>query len=70
MRTLAYDCVLKRPACILVQALMGCSITAEELGRNFEPLTWLVNQTPDMRVYETSDEQLARVAEITRRAHG
>lgn len=56
----AYDCVLDQPGCVNVAAGMGADTTVPQL---FPNKSWLLAPTPDMRVYETTPEQLALLAE-------
>lgn len=48
---LAFDIKLMRPACVLVGA-------DPEGSKKFDAETWLLTPTPDMRVYDTTPEQL------------
>lgn len=74
--TVAYDIKLKRPGCVLVQPVLGATITNWELMSHFDwelmshfdTSTWLLTPTPDMHVYRTTKAQLERLAEITREA--
>lgn len=52
---LAFDIELMRPACVLVAAGMGADST---VPARFPTESWLLSPTSDMKVYETSDEQL------------
>lgn len=53
---LAYDITLGRPACVLVAAGLGADVDA---SRVFPVKSWLLAPTPDMRVYETTADQLS-----------
>jgi hypothetical protein len=59
-----YDATLRRPGCVLLQAVAGCAVP------NFQSLfpseTWLVELTDDMKVYRATREELRRLSEITR----
>lgn len=55
------DAKLKRPACPLLQAVMGGNIHAPNL---FTAASWLTSPTPDMKRYATTKEELERFAEI------
>lgn len=59
MTRVAYDTVLDRPGCAIVQAGMGADPRSCEL---FDAKHWLTAPTPDMRVYEASPEQLRALA--------
>ena len=60
-----YDCTLKRPACVLLQAAMGGS--TYELWRFFDESSWLLEPTPGMAVIVGTEEEWKRAGEITRR---
>jgi hypothetical protein len=64
--TFAYDCKLKRPGCVIIQAAMGGGSTVD-LDRFFEVSSWLLAPTPDMVVIEGTEEQWKQAGEITRR---
>lgn len=57
---IAYDCELKRPACVLVAAGMGAD---SNLAHYFDPQDWLLSPTPALKVYECTPEQLAKLVE-------
>ncbi len=59
---LAYDRELKRPACVLLQAALGCG---PYIGNRFHPATWLLTLTPGMRVYEVTEEQLEKIIQFS-----
>jgi hypothetical protein len=59
---IAYDCQLKRPACVLVAAGMGAD---SSLAQHFNTQDWLLAPTPDMAVYECTPDQLAKLVKIT-----
>jgi hypothetical protein len=69
MRRIAYDTVLKRPGCVLLQAAMGCFETEQDsmdFELAFKSETWLVYPTPDLRVYPLDERvTLERLAAIT-----
>ena len=62
---IAYDPVLRRPGCVLLQAVFR---VPHEVANRFPPSTWLTHPTPDMRVYSLSGDQLERLVEITKAA--
>jgi hypothetical protein len=62
----AYDCKLKRPGCVILQAVMGGGSTYD-LHRFFDATSWLIAPTPDMVVIEGTEEQWKQAGEITRR---
>ncbi len=60
----AYDITLMRPGCVLVAAGMGADPSASQA---FPTETWLLSPTRDMRVYDTTPEQLAQLVEMTKK---
>lgn len=65
--SIAYDTVLKRPGCVLLQAVTGATITNSALAQHFDVRDWLLAPTPDLKVYQVADEdQLQQLARITR----
>lgn len=60
MITLLYDVELRRPACVLLQAMARGDKSA--LYRFFDTKTWLVSPTPGMRRITATAEQWERVA--------
>lgn len=58
---LLYDMKLMRPACVLLQAVAGGSVGGFDLELLGE---WLVAPTPDMKMYEITDEQLEQLKVI------
>jgi len=65
MSTIAYDCKLRQPGCVLVQAATA-TITGSTLAQHFDPDDWLLTTTPDMRIYEVTEQQLRRLSTITK----
>jgi hypothetical protein len=55
MPKLVYDIKLKRPACALLQAVLGGD---QGMANNFPSEHWLIAPTPDMKAYQISDEDL------------
>lgn len=49
---LAFDCNLRRPGCVLLQALMGGSSQAASL---FSTDLWLLSPTDGLKVYQVHD---------------
>jgi hypothetical protein len=62
--TIAYDCKLKRPGCVLIQAAMA-TIPSGLIHQYFDADSWLVAPTPDMHVYPITLEQLPALAAKT-----
>ncbi len=57
-----FDAVLMRPACVILQAFGGCTTQQlHELG--FCSEDWLIDPTPDMKLYKGTREQWATVVE-------
>lgn len=64
---LVYDTDLKRPACVLLQAVFGCGASPEAL-HFFEPQDWLTHPTPGMKKLSGDESLWRQVAEITVKA--
>lgn len=62
---IAYDVTLRRPGCVLLQAVMGCAVPNFQLL--FPSESWLVSPTDDMKAYRATREELDRLSEITAR---
>jgi len=54
---LVFDVKLKRPACVLLQAVYGCAHNNTFLQLNFDSKDWLVAPTPDMKVIRGTRKQ-------------
>lgn len=65
-KTIAYDCTLKRPGCVLLQVALGATLSNEELIANFDTEDWLLAPTSDMVVYPVTDDQLKKLSVITK----
>lgn len=63
---IVYDTQLFRPACVLLQAALGGTPSVAHL---FPSETWLVHPTPDMTLYEATDEQLENLVQVTKRVN-
>ena len=63
MMKIAYDCDLKRPACVLLQAAMGGSSEAAKL---FPTESWLLAPTEGLRVYPVTPKQLNTLIQMTK----
>ncbi len=59
---IVFDAVLKRPACVLLQACMGGN--NHVVAELFDPKTWLIAPTPDMKLYRVSQEELGMLAQM------
>ena len=57
---IAYDCVLDRPGCAILQGSMGGDIDNYELAL-FGVGSWILAPTPNLKVYEINLEQLRRL---------
>lgn len=60
---IAYDCDLKRPGCVLMQATMGGDSSA--VSRLFGHESWLLAPTPGMRVIVGTEEEWKMAVKIT-----
>lgn len=61
MPRIVFDIELFQPGCILLQADMGGTVS--NFSELFPSNSWLVYPTPNMVVYEVTDEQLERIAQ-------
>jgi len=59
-RKIAFDCNLIRPGCVLLQAALGGE---SSLAQRFPTESWLLSPTPDLQVYEATDEQIEMLVE-------
>lgn len=57
--TILYDITLMQPGCVLLQAAAGCVVP--EFSTKFPTECWLLSPTPDMKVYECTEEQLQKL---------
>lgn len=62
MAKIAYDTVLKRPGCVLIQAALGGD---SRLASEFETKYWLLAPTDNMAVFEVTPEQMKKLIKIT-----
>lgn len=62
MPIIAYDLKLKRPGCVLLQTVYGGTVS--NFNKRFKVEDWLVFPTPDLKVYEITDEQLEQFTEL------
>ncbi len=62
---LVFDTKLRRPACVLIQALYGCGENNGFLQMTFDTKTWLVAPTPDMIRIKGTKEQWEKMAKQT-----
>ena len=62
---LVFDTQLKRPACVLIQAVYGCGHNNEFLGKTFDSSTWLTFPTPGMSRIRGTREQWKRAAAMS-----
>lgn len=61
--TVVYDTELRRPGCVLLQAVFGGTISNQDLDAMGH---WLLYPTPDMRCYSVKPEQVAALIKVTR----
>lgn len=66
--TIAFDTVLRRPGCILVQVGMGATIPSALFGDTFPTETWLLAPTDSMKVYDVTERQLLQLANMAMEA--
>jgi hypothetical protein len=60
---IVYDTKLKQPGCVLIQSAAGC--TVPRFHELFPSERWLTFPTPDMKIYDVTDEQLEKMAKIS-----
>lgn len=67
----AYDIKTCRPGCVLFQAAMA-GPGASAAVMNFPSETWIVDgpSVEDLKVYETSPQELKQLLFITKKKHG
>lgn len=58
---IVYDCKLRRPGCVLLQAAMGGD---PELANRFPAESWLIAPTDAMGCYDVTEEQLDVLLDI------
>jgi len=61
---LMYDTDLKRPGCVLLQAINGCDSSSPEF-QLFDSSDWLVSPTEGLKKLEGDHELWIKVAQIT-----
>jgi hypothetical protein len=61
--TIAYDVMLRRPGCAMLQAVLGCSVTPDALSRMLD--AWLLHPTPDLKVYSVTEDELEQLISLT-----
>lgn len=62
---IAFDTKLMRPACVILQATLGCN---PRVAHKFFSEDWLTSLTPDMKVYPVSESQLAQLVDMVAEA--
>lgn len=60
---IVYDATLKRPACALLQAVLGGD---GGVANHFDSEDWLIAPTPGMHTYEVTPDQLKKLVKITK----
>jgi hypothetical protein len=63
--TILFDRVEMKPGCAILQALGG----SPSIASAFPSETWLVYPTPNMRLYEVTKEQLAKLVQMVEDRH-
>ena len=58
---LAYDAVLRRPGCVLIQAGYGGDSL---IANRFPPESWLLAPTENMRLYRVTESEIIRLVEM------
>lgn len=62
---IAFDTKLMRPACVILQASLGCN---PRVAHEFFSEDWLTSLTPDMKVYPVTAGQLAQLVDMVAEA--
>lgn len=65
MRLLAFDFTLGKPGCAIIQAAMGADYD-HDFGVDFPSDTWLIEPTPNMGIYEVTDDQYTYLSLISK----
>jgi hypothetical protein len=60
-RYIAFDCDLRRPGCVLLQAGMGGDTRFIHL---FPTETWLLAPTPGLRLYPVNEDQIQQLVDM------
>jgi hypothetical protein len=61
MPKLAYDLKLRKVGCVILQAVMGGDRNiAHRIGTEH----WLTSLTPDLRVYQMTDEEVEQLVKL------
>lgn len=61
---IVYDCVLRKPGCVLLQALGG-TVPKDLFFQYFDTSCWLLHPTPNLKLYPITRSQLPLLAEVT-----
>lgn len=61
---MVYDAELRRPACVLLQAVYGCGSANGFFQHNFQPGSWLVSPTKGMKRYAATREEWQRIGKL------
>ncbi len=62
--TIMYDAKLRKPGCVLLQCF--ASLPRELFWKHFgDSNCWLVHPTPDMKLYQVTEDMLPLIAEKT-----
>ena len=57
---IAFDVEQMKPGCVLLQAALGCD---HILAHRFPAESWILSPTPNLRVYEVTEEQVPMLVE-------
>jgi len=60
--TILYDAELKRPGCVILQALGG---NVPNFQMHFPSETWLTAPTANMKKYSITEDEIRKLSEIT-----
>ncbi len=59
-----YDCNLRKPGCVLLQALGG-TVPKDIFFQYFDTSCWLLHPTPDLKLYPIKASELEALAAVT-----
>lgn len=58
----------RRPGCVLLQAVMGGTVSSMQFQMLFPNETWLLSPTNDMKAYSVTEDQLKQLSAMAHEA--